>query len=88
MSEQMGERVGDKWHASTLGHFIGLLVDAGDPAVVFRSVGEMGEDEDGQYMEQITFVLVPNGHVVDAIRIQGADVHKTLSALIEGGKVR
>ena len=75
------------WHASTLGQFIGLLVDAGDPAVVFRAVGGMSEDENGLYMSQITFVLIPDGHVCDAIREQGADVHKTLAALIEGGAV-
>jgi len=80
-------RTDNKWHASTLGHFVSLLIDAGDPAVLFRSVGESGEDEYGQYMEQITFVLIPDGHVRHAIAEQGAGVHKTLAALIDAGKV-
>jgi len=74
------------WYASTLGHFVGLLIDSGDEAVVFRTV-EIGEpDEDGKYCQTFEVITAPNGHVGELI--EGCrGVHKTLAALLEVGVV-
>ena len=48
------------WYASTLGHFIGLLVDAGrDPAVCFRVVADSEPDQDGQFVRRIDLLNLP-----------------------------
>ena len=76
------------WHACTLGHFIGLLVDAGhDPAVKFRVVHDTRPDEKGKFIRTIEVVLVPDGYVGEAIS-NCHTVHKTLAALLEAGVVK
>jgi len=78
-----------KWHASTLGHFIGLLVDAGqDPAVTFRVVSKGPKDDQGRFIQHIEALMIPDDHVLDTIASTGADVHKTLKALIEAKAVK
>jgi len=53
------------WYASTLGHFISLLVDAGhDPAVLFRVVEDEKPDEDGHFVRHLEVVMIPNGHEI------------------------
>ena len=75
------------WYAVTLGHFICLLVDAGqDPAVVFRVI-EDGPVSEGVFIWTMEVTLVPDGHVLEAAkRCKG--VHKILKALLEKGVVR
>ena len=75
-------------YAVTLGHFIGLLVDAGnDPCVVFRVVADTPVDKDGKFLRKIELTLVPDGYVGAAIK-ESDRVHKTLKALYERGVVR
>ena len=84
----MGKYDDGKWHASTTGHFIGLLVDVGDdPAVTFRVVGKERPGEGYEIIQRLEVVMIPNGYVESVIRDTGADVHKTLVALIERGLV-
>ena len=75
------------WYAVTLGHFIGLLVDAGqDPAVRFRVVEDTKPDENGKFLRRIEFVLLPDGYVTDGAK-RSSRVHKTLKALLEAGVI-
>ena len=76
------------WYASTLGHFIGLLVDAGqDPAVSFRVVADSEPDQDGQFIRRIDLIMLPDGYVGDyALNCHG--VHKTLQALLDAGVIK
>jgi len=76
-------------YAVTLGHFIGLLVDAGqDPAVIFRVVYDAPPDETGQFVRKIEMVLVPDGHVIEEMKVQGVRrIHKVLRALLDAGEV-
>jgi len=77
------------WHASTMGHFIGLLVDAGqDPAVAFRVVGDDRRDDSGVFIRTLEVIMIPNGFVVTVIQEVGAKIHKTLAALLEAKVVR
>ena len=75
--------------AVTLGHFIGLLVDAGqDPAVIFRVIYDTPPDENGQFVRKLEVVMVPDGHVVEEMKAQGVRrIHKVLRALLDAGKV-
>lgn len=77
-----------KWYASTLGHFVGLLIDAGqDPAVCFRVVGDSEPDSKGKFTRAIRLLMLPDGYVSEGI--QGCHgVHKTLTALLEAGVVK
>lgn len=76
------------WYAVTLGHFIGLLVDAGqDPAVVFRVSEDSEVDENGKFVRRMEIVILPDGYVRVAAR-QAHRVHKTLAALLEKGLVK
>ena len=85
----MGKYDDRKWHASTMGHFIGLLVDAGqDPAVAFRVLSKERRNESYDIIQRIEVVMIPNGFVETVIRETGADVHKTLAALMEGRVVK
>jgi len=84
MSDVPGNMYDDgRWYASTLGHFIGLLVDARqDPAVCFRVIKDSEPDDEGKFIREIQFVLLPDGHIGEAIRgCKG--VHKTLRMLLE-----
>ena len=75
------------WYASTLGHFIGLMVDAGqDAAVCFRVVEDSELDGDGQFIRRVEVLMLPNGYVADGI-LGCRGVHKTLVALLEAGVV-
>lgn len=76
------------WYASTLGHFIGLLVDAGqDPAVCFRVVSETMPDDKGTFIRRIELVMLPDGYVREhASKCHG--IHKTLKALLNADAVR
>ena len=76
------------WYASTLGHFIGLLVDAGqDPAVCFRVVADSEPGRDGQFIRRIDLIILPDGCVGDyTLKCHG--VHKTLKALLEAGVIK
>ena len=76
------------WYASTLGHFIGLLVDAGqDPAVCFRVAADSDPDDDGQFIRHIEVLMLPDGYVGEGI-LGCHGVHKTLKALLEAGVVK
>ena len=78
------------WHAATLGHFVGLLIDdAGqDPAVVFRVVHDGEPNENGEFVRTFLVDLLPNGYVLSAIGQLDCDVEKTLLALLKAGLVR
>ncbi|MBC8508876.1 MAG: hypothetical protein H8D34_28810 [Chloroflexi bacterium] len=77
------------WYASTLGHFIGLLVDAGqDPAVCFRVIEDYEADSEGRFSRKIEMILIPNGHVGRIIvSTETKRVHKVLAKLMEKGIV-
>ena len=77
-------------YAVTLGHFVGLLVDAGqDPAVIFRVIEDGPSDKNGAFVRKIELIMVPNGHVEQEIVRQRADrIHKTLKALLDAGVVK
>ena len=77
-------------YAVTLGHFIGLLVDAGhDPAVIFRVVVDGPSDESSCFVRKLEVLMVPDGHVEKEIVRQRTDrIHKTLKALLEAGVVK
>ena len=72
-----------------MGHFIELLVDAGDdPAVIFRVVKDSPPDDNGQFIRDIEVFVLPNGYVVPALKKLGVErIHKTLAGFIEGGLV-
>jgi hypothetical protein len=75
------------WYTVTLGHFIGLLVDAGqDPAVSFRVVEDSQPDENGKFCRKMEIVLLPDGYVKAAA--SRGRTHSTLVALIEAGLVK
>jgi len=76
------------WYASTLGHFISLLVDAGqNPAVCFRVVDDSESDADGKFVRHIELLMLPDGYVAEGV--DGCHgVHKTLMHLLEAGVVR
>jgi len=77
-----------RWYAGTLGHFVGLLIDAGqDPAALFRVV-EDEPAEDGVFVRRLEVVLVPDGHVLEQMHRHGVErAHKTLAAMMSAGKV-
>jgi len=76
------------WYASMLGHFIGLLIDAGqDPAVCFRVTHDSEPDRGGQFIRKVEVLVLPNGYVSEAI-LGCRGVHKTLSAFLEAGIVK
>lgn len=75
------------WYASTLGHFVGLLIDAGqDPAVCFRVVKDSESDDDGKFIRHIEVLMLPDGYVSEGI-LGCRGVHKTLTALLEAGVI-
>lgn len=75
-----------KWHASTLGHFVGLLVDNDDQAVLFRVVHESADDARGAYICTFEVMTLPQGRVIEAINEKvPIGVHPVLSALIAEG---
>ena len=73
-----------QWCASTLGHFVSLLIDAGtDDAVLFRVLGDGPSLESGAFARRWEIVVVPNGLVLAMVRQYGVDrVHKVLSAYL------
>ena len=77
-------------YAVTLGHFIGLLVDAGlDPAVIFRVIEDGPSDENGGFVRLLEVTMVPNGHMEkEMVRLRVDRIHKTLKALMDAGVVR
>ena len=76
------------WYASTLGHFIGLLVDAGqDPAVCFRVVADSEPDNEGKFIRRVDVIMLPDGYVGEGI-LGCRGVHKTLRALLEAEVVK
>ena len=86
-----GARYDDgQWYAVTLGHFAGLLIDAGhDPAVLFRVTHDGPPDENGGFVREMEVVMVPNGHVeAEMKRVSCPRIHKILWALMEGGIVK
>lgn len=75
------------WYASTLGHFIGLLVDSGNDPVVCFQISDEEADDEGKFVRNISLFLVPNGYVTDGIsRCRG--IHKTLRALLDAGIIK
>ena len=86
MSEEVFYDDGN-WYASTLGHFISLLVDAGqDPAVCFRVSEDSEPDSDGKFIRRLEVLMLPDGYVAEGI-LGCRGVHKTLEALLEAGVV-
>lgn len=77
-----------EWYAATLGHFVSLLIDSGDVAVLYRVTNESGDDENGRYRCTFEIVTLPDGHIVDAINEKGEiGIHKVLAALLAQGVV-
>lgn len=79
------------WHGMTLGHFISLLVDAGDNdvAVAMRVVADTPSDKDGHFTRHMEMALIPNGSVVRTLEHGKVfSVHKTLKALIDAGEIK
>ena len=78
-----------EWHASTLGHFIELLVDSRDEAVLFRVTRDFDEDADGRYKRAFEIVTLPQGQVKETIAEKmPIGVHVVLAALIGRGVVK
>lgn len=79
-----------EWHAGTLGHFIGLLIDSGiDRAVTYKVIEDGQVGNDGQFIRHLEIVMLPNGCVKDQLnKMQCHSVHKTLMALLESGVVK
>ena len=76
------------FYTVSLGHFIGLLVDAGqDPAVCFRVIGDETPDKDGKFIRRMELFLLPNGYVTEFAK-SSKGVHKILATLIESGLVK
>lgn len=77
-----------QFYTVTLGHFIGLLVDAGqDPAVCFRVIGDETPDENGKFIRRMELFLLPNGYVAEFAQVSHG-VHKTLKAFLDAGVVK
>lgn len=78
-----------QWYAVTLGHFIGLLVDAGhDPAVIFRVTHDGPSDENNAFVRELEVVMVPDGHIeAEMKRVGCSRIQKILRALMEAGVV-
>ena len=78
-----------KWHAATLGQFIGQMVDSGDDAVVFKLAAETEPNELNCVSQRWDVVLVARGDVTETITEYGCEsIHKSLAALIQAGIVR
>lgn len=83
-----------RWTASTLGFFIGLLVDTGqDPAVCFRVVEDSEPDEKGRFIRHYDLLTLPNGYVYKGISQcygpQGKTrIHKVLRAFLDEGVIK
>jgi len=76
------------WYASSLGHFISLLVDAGrDPAVCFRIVANSEPDKEGKFIRHIELFMLPDGYVQAGIK-ECVSVHKTLQMFLKAGVVK
>jgi len=73
-----------QWCASTLGHLVSLLIDAGtDDAVLFRVLGDGPSLESGAFARRWEIVVVPNGLVLAMMRQYGVEhAHKVLSAYL------
>jgi hypothetical protein len=88
MTEQGFDYTDGKWYATTLGDFVGLLVDSGPgDAVCFRVSQDSEPDASGQFTRHIELVLLPNGHVAVNLLVCQA-VHKKLLALLKSGVVK
>lgn len=74
-----------KWHAATLGQFIGQLVDEADTAVIFRQVS-VTPHGDNKESTQWQVYLVAEGHMSSYLA-RCESVHKTLCALMDAGLV-
>lgn len=87
--EKMADHTNGKWHAATLGQFIGQLVDEGGDAVIFRLVSEYGYGPVEGYVTRRWEIVVPaKGTVKGEIALCNCEsVHKTLAALIKAGIV-
>lgn len=68
------------WHASTLGQFIGQLVDEADTAVIFRQVS-VTPHEDNKESTEWQVYLVAEGHLSNYLP-RCKSIHKTLTALL------
>jgi len=90
MSDATIDYTDGEWYGATMGHFIGLLVDAGlDPAVMFRVVEDSEPDKSGRFVRRLEVIMLPNGYVEWGLMAKGIDrVHKTLAALMAGGVVK
>ena len=72
-----------RWVATTMGHFIQILVDSGhDPAIIFRveEDSQFGTEEDGavtpdddSFIRKMTVYSVPNGAVLAMMKELGFD---------------
>jgi hypothetical protein len=77
-----------RWYAGTLGHFVALLINAGqDPVVLFRVV-QNEPIQDGEFVRRFEVVIVPDGQVLEQMHRHGVErAHKTLAAMMSAGKV-
>ena len=71
-----------QWNAATLGEFIAILVDCGDPAVLFR-VDDEEQVGDTAFTRTYEIVTVPAGAIREEIaNRQVARVNKVLAAFL------
>lgn len=71
------------WYAATLGHFVSLMIDAGnDRAVIYRITKDGPEDEEGNYTRLFEVLVIPNGQIVENLEgVKG--IHKVLARMLE-----
>ena len=75
------------YYVTTLGRFVGLLIDAGqDVAVRFRVVEDGEHDTQGRFTRRVECTLIPDGHVMETVE-DSDNVHKTLLDLLKAGVV-
>lgn len=72
-----------QWNAATIGEFVAILVDDGDPAVLWRVAGEQSVDEHS-FIRKYDIVCLPDGVVDRQIKQHHVvRVHKVLARFLQ-----
>jgi hypothetical protein len=76
-----------EWHACTMGEFVALLVDGGDPAVLFRVTHDSEPNAHGSFLRDMEIVILPDGEIAKSL--DGArSVHTLLCKLLDAGVLK
>jgi hypothetical protein len=83
------------WHATTIGQFVGLLVDSNDVAVIYRVSHDTPKDENGLFVRHMEIMLVPQGRVMETWEkmfdnpdVELVSTHKYLAEFVRGGLLK